>query len=1341
MSKSSFVRRLLRFAWAVTLPLAAWSFAACGRRIFARSGEAQRAISLEVPSDEVGRYRAFLAQSTQAIWCFEFVPPLNINQSEDEIIDQGYERGFLSECNDIFAHGCGFESAAPMIGMRLSDWLPREDPTNLARFRAFIRSSFRLNGAESVETTRDGEKHEFLNDLIGIVEDGQLKRVWGTQHEVTAQKAAISELKASEARFRALFDTAPVAISISREGVLMYVNRASVELLGCQNPDQMIGHAVSEFVAPTDRETMQERIAARASGSSMPLVYDALALRGDGKTLPLRVEVTPLELPDGAATLGFAFDLSAERAVEAQRAEALAKERRTALYAARLQQITADLAASLTGEAVAELIVSRGIAALDASAGALSMPTQSERGPELEIIVGRGYPSHLTRNFKRLPVAENSPLPAVRVLVEGRPVWIENAAQAQRDFPVFSQTLRDFEDQSVCLLPLEFEDQILGVLCLNFAPPRPFDAEIRAFLLTLAGQCAQALERVRLADEAQNAARLQRESLALLNTLLETAPVGFAFFDLQGRYVLVNEALAAMNCLPVEEHLGQKPRDILLSTGARIAEAIDLVMESGKPSGEIEIVSSGNNCGQEICHSIAAFYPVRAGENEILGVGSVVIDISARMSAERDRVQLLGELEMERARFEAILHQMPSAVIIAEAPSGRLVLDNPQAEAVLGQHYATAQSIAGYARYRGFHFDGREFQAHEWPLARALQKGEIVRGEEIMLRRDDQSTAVVRLNAAPIRDRDGHITAAVAIFDDVTQRAREGAAQRFLAEAGSALISTLDERASYQQLANLCVPNVTDWCIVAVPGNDGLLSQVAIACVNEDKKAVIEKFQSELAADPQLPWDVGGALRGRRAMLYPQHTIDWLLEMNTGAAYRRFIEQIGAKSAIVTPLAARGRVLGTMIWISAESGRDYDDDDLQLADEIARRAGLSAANARLYFEAQTARHEAENANRAKDEFLAVVSHELRTPLTPILGWLELLRAPNAGEEIRTQAYSVIERNARAQAQLINDILDVSRITTGKLRFEFKPIALHELIESVAISLRPGATEKDIDFQLQIEDVGLARADANRIQQVVWNLLQNAFKFTPKNGSVRVALQKSGGRAILEVQDSGQGIETAFLPHVFDRFRQADSSSTRRAGGLGLGLAIVAHIVEGHGGEVNARSEGPGQGSTFRVELPLLMEELEPDSSLAPAPFPLPEGEIKWENSLLQNIKILVVDDEPDTRQMLQMLLKTCGANVTLAVSASDALQFLGASTPDILVSDIGMALTDGYELRREITRLGHALPSIALSAYTAPSDVQKALDAGFDAHLAKPVDAEKLIFLIAQLARATKNQA
>jgi CheY-like chemotaxis protein len=388
---------------------------------------------------------------------------------------------------------------------------------------------------------------------------------------------------------------------------------------------------------------------------------------------------------------------------------------------------------------------------------------------------------------------------------------------------------------------------------------------------------------------------------------------------------------------------------------------------------------------------------------------------------------------------------------------------------------------------------------------------------------------------------------------------------------------------------------------------------------------------------------------------------------------------------------------------------------------------------------QTAREQAEAANRFKDEFLAVVSHELRTPLTAILGWAHLLRAGHLDESNAAKALEIIERNAQAQSQLIDDLLDVSRIITGKLRLDIGQVEPASFIESAIEALRPVAEAKEVRMQT-VMDAGVifVAGDPARLQQVVWNLLSNAIKFTPTGGLVQVKLERLNAHIRIAVSDTGAGIKPEFLPHVFERFRQADQTTTRRHGGLGLGLAIVRHLVELHGGTVQAESPGEGQGATFAVNLPLVpvyQKDNQAERVSAAAKNALPYSDDCPES--LDGLKVLVVDDEVDTRELLRVGIGQCGAEVSTASSAQEALTTLEAERPDLLISDIGMPGEDGYELIRKVRALpagrGGKIPAIALTAYARTEDRLWALKAGFQMHITKPVEMAELVAVIASL--------
>ena len=405
----------------------------------------------------------------------------------------------------------------------------------------------------------------------------------------------------------------------------------------------------------------------------------------------------------------------------------------------------------------------------------------------------------------------------------------------------------------------------------------------------------------------------------------------------------------------------------------------------------------------------------------------------------------------------------------------------------------------------------------------------------------------------------------------------------------------------------------------------------------------------------------------------------------------------------------------------------------------AKRQQIQEERELLLVSEQEARRIAETANSLKDEFLATLSHELRTPLNAILGWSQILRSRALDREESEKALATIERNARAQNQLIDDLLDVSRIITGKLRLDVRPVDLSGVIKAAVEAARPAAEAKSIRLQTLLDpQAELISGDPDRLQQIVWNLLSNAIKFTPKNGRVQVRLERVNSHLEIVVSDTGKGIEPEFLQHVFDRFRQADQTSTRAFGGLGLGLAIVRQLVELHGGQASVASAGEGQGSTFTVSLPFLPLRNDERRGTEPKVHPkAATGKPLDCPQELEELSVLVVDDEPDARDLIKAVLKDCGAKVTIAASASEALEHLAQNSFDVLITDIGMPEEDGYALIKKLRAHDgeqSKIPAVALTAYARAEDRVLALRSGFQMHIAKPVEPAELIAVVANLA-------
>ena len=713
--------------------------------------------------------------------------------------------------------------------------------------------------------------------------------------------------------------------------------------------------------------------------------------------------------------------------------------------------------------------------------------------------------------------------------------------------------------------------------------------------------------------------------------------------------------------------------------------------------------------------------PIRDAAGSLVGAVAIFADVTKLKETEE-------ELRLGAERYLTTLKSIGDAVIATDA-QGRINFLNPVAEQLTQWKLEEA---SGKALGEVFRIISENTRLEvESPVDKVLREGKIVglANHTLLIGKHGRELAIDD-SGAPIFDRTGRLAGVVLVFRDVTEHRREEDRRQFLNEASTLLASSLEYGPTLTSVARLAVPTIADWCAVDILERDGSVARLAVAHVNPAKVRFAQEVEARYPSDPTAPTSVPSIIRSGKPLLMPEIPEALLVEAAVDDEHLRLIMELGLKSAMVVPLRARGKTFGAITFVAAESNRRFGPKDLSFAEELANCAALAVDNASLFREAQ-------QASRAKDEFLATISHELRTPLNAMLGWATLLQSPDMPEEKRAHGLNVIERNAKAQAQLIEDLLDVSRIISGNLRLELLSVNLARIIEAAADAVRPAALAKGVHLRVILDALAAeTMGDAARLQQVLWNLLSNAVKFTPTGGTVTVCLERKESQVEIQVIDTGAGIEPEFLPHVFERFKQANATTARTHGGLGLGLAIVRHLVELHGGTVRAESPGAKRGATFKIRLPVaaVRQTPTPHADVASASL------ASHQAPSLEGLRVLIVDDEEDARTLLSELLGRQGAEVVTAASAEQALALIQANPPDALVSDIGMPGEDGYSFIRKVRALSKGqrpIPAVALTAYARKEDRTRAMMAGFQAHVAKPVEPEELLVVVASLAGRT----
>ncbi|MBD0269599.1 MAG: PAS domain S-box protein, partial [Cyanobacteria bacterium Co-bin8] len=892
------------------------------------------------------------------------------------------------------------------------------------------------------------------------------------------------------------------------------------------------------------------------------------------------------------------------------------------------------------------------------------------------------------------------------------------------------------------VIPLIGADKSLGALWIvSHDEARRFDAEDVRVMTSLADFTAAALQSIHLRQTAElawqqeQAARQEaaatrqalNESAQRAVDILESITDAFVCIDHEWRITYVNQEAARLTKLQQEKLIGKTRQEMQPWTLGTVLEQVYQRTVTEQFLGHFEAFDESLRLWLEI-HA----YPCE------VGFSIYFRDITQRKRTEAKRQQAELALQESESRFRLIVESAKDYAIFTLDLNGIITSWNPGAERLLG--YQEAEAIGCHGRVIFTPEDNENSQA-EQEIQTALTQGR-AEDERWHIRKNGSRFFASGL-MTQLQDDEGNLQGLVKILRDVTESRQAAEREQFLSEASAVLAGSIDYKTTLFNIARLAVPFLGDFCFFDIVNANQQIERSAWHHRDPAKRGWFDQLQHSVLPQDRRNHPVEQVLTSRRAVFVSHVTEAWMQGAETGEEHRHFIRQAQVRSQITVPLIAHARQLGALtVCLDTSSDRHYTSADLSLAEELGHRAALALDSALLYQQAQ-------EANRMKDEFLAVLSHELRSPLNPILGWVKLIQKGNLDAAKTAKAWSTIERNAKLQAQLVEDLLDISRILRGKLSLDIGQANLAEAVQSALETVQLAAQSKSITLETAIDlQTPPILGDAARLQQAVWNLLSNAVKFTPAGGRVEIKLSwvtnqdsekdkalathttiagnngeslPSNHFAQLTVSDTGKGIPADFLPHVFDYFRQADSATTRQFGGLGLGLAITRQIVEAHGGTVRAESPGEGQGATFTVNLPLA-----PMHSKHPS-----TRHFLKETLSLKGTQILVVDDEPDALEVAAFSLEQAGAHILTASSADEALTLLTQACPDVLLSDIGMPHQDGYMLMRQVRKLppeqGGHIPAIALTAYAGEVDHQQAMAAGFQRHLSKPVEPEALI--------------
>lgn len=697
--------------------------------------------------------------------------------------------------------------------------------------------------------------------------------------------------------------------------------------------------------------------------------------------------------------------------------------------------------------------------------------------------------------------------------------------------------------------------------------------------------------------------------------------------------------------------------------------------------------------------------PIRDGRGEIIGCVLVFRDISPRRRAEQ-------ELRDSERRFRQLADAMPQIVWTAR-PAGEIDYLNRRWSEFTG----LPQTASNEAWQTILHPDDAQPAGQRWQAC--VESGAPFEMEVRLLDRCRQTYRWHLIRTAAVHDEAGRVARWFGASTDIHDQKRAQETASFLAAASATLSTVVDYESTLQKVAALAVPQFADWCAVDVVEDGGSLRRLAVVHADPAKVKLARELERRYPPDAASPHGAQKVVRTGQSDMMEEISDELIAQGAKDEEHLRILRELGLKSYICVPLKGRKKLSGVITFVAAESGRRYVQPDLALAEELGRRAAIALENSELYAELR-------EADRLKDEFLAMLAHELRNPLAPIRNSLHILKRPETDRPTAVQMLDMAERQVRNMARLLDDLLDVSRISRGKIELRREPLELTSVVHRAVEAVRSLFEQRRHELTVSLPPAAVyVNADSTRLEQVLTNLLNNAAKYTDPGGHISITLDAQAGEAVLRVRDTGIGIDPQMLPHIFDLFVQAERRLDRAQGGVGIGLTLVNRLVELHGGRVEAHSPGLGQGSEFTVWLPTTTERSESNSD------PAQGGQTRP----LPRRRVLVVDDNPDAADSLALLLGFAGQDVRTTYDGLSALEQAQEFAPEVVLLDIGMPGMDGYEVARRLRNEGglHQALLVALTGWGQEEDRRRSAEAGFDHHLVKPVEPKRLRELLRKL--------